>query len=328
MTLTGDTAIWAAWAMIAAAVVVGRTRWARARERASAEAMKIPVQVGVRRGVLTTLVVRLPGLAERLVEDPSGSYLVLAGCQRLAQELGAAHDVELEAPGAEGLRLFLGRFEANPNHREAGLGLALALSEALAEHLAVFGWEPAAIGVCTGDALSAPFPSGGQLHVATLGRGPAQAAALAAAAEAGEVLVDEGGAEVLRGFVTEVGEGGVRLLGRAEPEPVAEDRGHSEDQGDDPAEDQRDDQGDDQDDDHDDHDDDQDDDQDDPDVSETDAVGAELEVSQTDAPVAPAEADPDVDEDTRAEEGEPGDGEGDPDAPDSSPPGRGHQQAG
>lgn len=217
-----------AWAGVMLAVAIGRGRYRVLRDqvaRAPLEGLRLE---GMRRAVVTTVAVAPPGLAARWEEDPAGAFQVAQRLYRVMVEVAAEFDAEVEAPRPEGLRCFLGRFRPHPDHRPAGLRLALRLRDRLAEEAAEMAGSPEegaavapppGIGVVTGDTFSAPFPlPGGELARTSYGKGPSGALRLALGAAPGEIRVDEVHPAADAGFAFEEGPDGARVLaGVAEP---------------------------------------------------------------------------------------------------------------
>jgi len=208
----------AVWGLLVVAVGLARWRFARVRDQvARAPLESLPID-GVRRGVTTVVALVVPGLETAWREDPAGSYHLSQRLHRLLLEVAAEREAEVEVPRADGFRLYLGRFAVRPDHRAAGLDLALELRRRGTELLEGLGGEAPGLAVVTGDTLSAPVAlPGGEVVKASWGEAPARALELAAGAAPGQVFLDARLPTADGDFRIDPGPP-ARLLGRAEEE--------------------------------------------------------------------------------------------------------------
>ncbi len=213
------TTLVVAWLVMGTAILVARQRFQRSLVALTAEPVAEGGAAGLVRGVVTTVQARIPGLASLAVSDPVGTWLLLQRIGREALDLTETYEAELETLDPRGVRILLGRYRPDPEHRASGLSLALELAERLAPLAGEAGLEPPSLGVATDDSLSGPFPLPNGRLVPCFGKGPDRAGELCAAAGPGEVSVDEERAGVDQGFRFEVRAGRRILLG-ADPKPL------------------------------------------------------------------------------------------------------------
>lgn len=187
--MTADAAVLAAWSLLMLAAGLARFRYQRLRSGGSTLARALE-ELNVRRSVVTVLGVRLPGLPELFDSDSLDACRFLHLLHPLLEKLAANAGAELEPPNEEGFRVYLGRNRPNPDHRSAGLDLALSLKQALDPLLTGQDMEPLAISVVTAEATTAPFPTEFGQGLRSFGPGPDRALTLRAEAAPGEILVD------------------------------------------------------------------------------------------------------------------------------------------
>lgn len=217
--LTDGGLVLLGWAVMMVAAAVARLRFERMKSPGHqdlAHALEAPE---LRRGVITVVQLRVDGLArgleERSLETCRALELLVADLGKLAAEYRG----ELEAPDELGLRIYLGRYLANPDHRACGLELALRAREATTATLAALDLPALATAVVTDEAVSSPFRLGDRVEARSFGRALRRVRELAAAAGPGEIRVD-GAREVTdAGFEFAAVEGGRLLAGRRREAP-------------------------------------------------------------------------------------------------------------